>query len=123
MTGEMVGGYVLCFFVVAVISGFIGVCIGYHKGRDVEGFLLGFFFGIIGWIVVVLLSPRARVPDGMRKVMCPRCDASQNGAIQQPTYECWQCKYVARQGSARRHQQPQYPTVVDTGTLPQSGRP
>ena len=47
----------------AVVGGLVGFAIGSGKGRKVEGFWLGFFFGPIGWIIVGVMqaTPQAEV--------------------------------------------------------------
>jgi hypothetical protein len=46
----------LAYFFWCVIAGFIGMVIGQSKGRGPLGFLLGFMLGIIGWIIVAVMS-------------------------------------------------------------------
>jgi len=44
------------------LGGGIGAAIGSAKGgRAGEGFLLGLFLGVIGWIIVALMSPTPQV--------------------------------------------------------------
>lgn len=46
-----------------------------NRSRGVA-FVMGLLFGVIA-LVVYALMPRA-APPGMRRVVCPRCDAHQN---------------------------------------------
>ena len=46
----------------AIVGGLIGFAIGRGKEQSAFGFLLGFFFGFIGWIIVALL-PEPGGPD------------------------------------------------------------
>jgi hypothetical protein len=45
----------------AGVGGLIGYAIGNSKGRGTEGFWLGFFLGIIGWIIEAFQKPSASV--------------------------------------------------------------
>ena len=46
-----------------IITGGIGAFISERKGRPhLEGFLLGFFFGLIG-IIITLLLPKRKIED------------------------------------------------------------
>jgi hypothetical protein len=45
----------------AGVGGLIGYAIGNSKGRGTEGFWLGFFLGIIGWIIVAFQQPAESV--------------------------------------------------------------
>jgi uncharacterized membrane protein YeaQ/YmgE (transglycosylase-associated protein family) len=49
----------MTLIVLGVISGAIGAAIGSRRGRVGGGFLLGMFLGIVGWIIVALMSPTA----------------------------------------------------------------
>ena len=42
------------------VGGLVGALIGSGKGRAAAGFWLGLLLGIIGWIIVAFMSPRAR---------------------------------------------------------------
>jgi hypothetical protein len=42
-----------------IIMGGVGYLLGKSKGRALEGFLLGFFFSILGWIVVLLMDQKS----------------------------------------------------------------
>lgn len=46
--------WLLILFFLGVIQGAIGALIGSYKGRTAGGFWLGFFLGVIGWILVML---------------------------------------------------------------------
>lgn len=93
MTSESLGH--LGFFVVAgLVSGVISALIASKRHRSSGGFfILGFALPVIGIIVSLLVPPgNAPVPDGMRPVVCPRCNARQNVDADQSTFECWQCR-------------------------------
>ena len=57
--------FFLVFVISALIFGGIGFAVGKSRGRGPLGFLLGTFFGPLGWIVVLLLAPEGR--------KCPEC--------------------------------------------------
>ena len=87
-------GVLLAFWVISCLV--LCLVVGYlagKKNRDQAGWALaGFFFGWIALLVIVLLPEQAKVPTGMRSVVCPRCNAKQNVPGDSPSYECWQCK-------------------------------
>jgi hypothetical protein len=86
--------------------------------------VINLFLGwtVIGWVIALAMAfgsapPRAVIPLGMQTVMCPRCNAQQNIPVGAPTFECWQCKYVAHQGPsplARWRGKPTAPPAVET---------
>ena len=82
------------WFAIAVLCAFAAAAIAHGKNRQ-PGWpaALGFFLGVIGLVIVAVLP--SKPPAGWRKVVCPRCKASQNAPSSQATYECWQCKRVA----------------------------
>ncbi len=43
--------------IIGIICGFIGMAMGDKKGHSGLGFVLGFFLGIIGLLIVAALSP------------------------------------------------------------------
>ena len=53
-----------------LIAGAIGAAIGSGKGRTLEGFILGAFLSLIGWIIVALEPPNYK---NMGKIQCPFC--------------------------------------------------
>lgn len=59
-------GAVLVFWVLVglAVSGVIGLAIGQAKGRPGAGFLLGFFLGWIGWIIIAVMS---RTPEAQAR--------------------------------------------------------
>lgn len=84
---------ILLWLLCAVIGG----AISNSKNRGwAEGLVLGGLLGIIG--VIIALCLRSGAPSGMQAVACPRCNAQQNIPVNAPSFECWQCKYLARQG-------------------------
>lgn len=40
-----------------VVGAIVGMAIGMQKGRGGEGFVLGGFLGVIGWIIVAVMAP------------------------------------------------------------------
>ncbi|ORB71666.1 hypothetical protein BST44_21270 [Mycobacterium scrofulaceum] len=69
-------------------------------------FIVNLFLGwtFIGWVVALAMAARSAQPsaqpfpappEGTEAVACPRCNAVQNVPVGAPTFECWQCKYVA----------------------------
>jgi hypothetical protein len=81
-----------------LICGVIAAMIGQSKNLSAgSSFAWGAILGIIGIVIVVLQSPGA--PVGMSAAKCPRCNAVQNVRFDQPSFECWQCKYVAHAGN------------------------
>jgi hypothetical protein len=88
----------LTIFMVLMVCGIISGLIGQSKDRSLGGsFAWGAILGIIGIVVMVLAQPGA--PEGMSAAKCPRCNAVQNVRSGQPSFECWQCKYVAHAGT------------------------
>lgn len=91
-------GIILLFWIlIPVICGFVASMIAKKKNRSAGGFFaLGFFLGIIGIIVAAVVAPGETPPPvGMRAVKCSRCNARQNVAVRDRTFECWQCKTVS----------------------------
>ena len=82
--------------IVGAVCGGIAYNLAWKKNRSgLEGFLWGFFLGVIGLVVVALLpAGEPRAPAGMQALTCPRCNARQNVPSGAPTFECWQCKLV-----------------------------
>lgn len=82
--------------IVGAVCGGIAYNMAWKKNRSgLEGFLWGFFLGVIGLVVVALLpAGEPRAPVGMHAFTCPRCNARQNIPSGVPTFECWQCKLV-----------------------------
>lgn len=89
--------------VVMLIFGTIAAAIGQKKNQPVGGsFALGALLGFIGVIIVICQKPGLPpAPRGMQAVKCPRCNALQNIPADATSFECWQCKYVARMGGGR----------------------
>ena len=75
-----------------------------RKNRSQNGFaLLGLLLGLIGVAAAAIVSPGTPpAPEGMRLVICPRCYAQQNVGVEEPSYECWQCKKVVEIGTGKR---------------------
>jgi len=71
-----------------LICAFIGGKMSASKGRSyTEGFILGFFLGIIGLILVWQLPRGEPSPkDGTGK-KCPHCGKT----VKQDTVICWSC--------------------------------
>lgn len=88
----------LTLIAILLICGVVAAAIGQRKNLSVGGsFALGAILGIIGIAIVVFQKPGLpKAPAGMRAVKCPRCNAVQNIGKTQTTYECWQCKTVAK---------------------------
>lgn len=63
----------ILYLLILCILGFIGHSIGSSKGRGTSGFWLGFFLGIIGWIIVACLP---RKTDNKGSTKCPECGAT-----------------------------------------------
>ena len=57
--------FVLWLVFLLSMLGLIGLGFGNERGRGFTGFMLGFFLGPIGWILILCLEP-----DGRR---CPEC--------------------------------------------------
>jgi CDP-diglyceride synthetase len=52
-------GYIIGYLIFTTIMGFIGIYIAEEKGRSSsEGFLFGFFFSVIGLIIVAVLPTK-----------------------------------------------------------------
>jgi hypothetical protein len=51
------GALIVFLFFWCVIGGGVGYAIGNAKGRGPSGFWWGFLLGVIGWIVIALMSP------------------------------------------------------------------
>jgi uncharacterized membrane protein YeaQ/YmgE (transglycosylase-associated protein family) len=79
-------GLIIIWLVCGCIAGIIANKKGY---RGFGFFLLGLVLGVFGILWAVAVQPAA--PEGMRKVLCARCNARQNVPADQSTYECWQC--------------------------------
>jgi len=61
-SGDSAVLFVLIFW--CGVGGLVGALIGSGKGRAVAGFWLGLLLGIIGWIIVALMSPRRTNSNG-----------------------------------------------------------
>lgn len=75
----------------------------YRPKRNLGGragwFVFGALLFIVALPVVIFTTPGLpQAPPGMRAVKCQRCNAVQNIAATQTTYECWQCKLVTNVG-------------------------
>lgn len=90
------GNLLLLALIVGAVCGGIAYNLAWKKNRSgIEGFLWGFFLGVIGLVVVALLpSGPPRAPVGTHALTCPRCNAIQNVPTSVPTFDCWQCKLV-----------------------------
>jgi CDP-diglyceride synthetase len=52
-------GYIIGYLIFTTIMGFVGIYIAEEKGRSLtEGFLFGFFFSLIGLIIVAVLPTK-----------------------------------------------------------------
>jgi hypothetical protein len=61
------------------------------------------FLGLIGVAAAAIVSPGTPPPpEGTQLVICPRYNAQQNVGIDEPSYECWQCKKVVKTGRNKR---------------------
>lgn len=67
------------FIAWAAVFGGIGYMIGRGRGRGPEGFALGVFFGIIGWIITAVLSEKG--------AKCPAC----HGVVPAAAQRCKHC--------------------------------
>lgn len=88
----MEGVIVIAWIVLALVS--LSYCsdIAKQKGLSVGLWsILGLAFGLFALLAISLIPARASVPEGMRAVTCPRCNADQNVPSGAPTYDCWQC--------------------------------
>ncbi|HTJ77957.1 MAG TPA: hypothetical protein VL357_03100 [Rariglobus sp.] len=60
--------YIVAVLFFALFGGLLGRWLGKSKNREIHGFMLGFFIGPIGWILVLLLpeipkpAPAAKRP-------------------------------------------------------------
>jgi hypothetical protein len=81
----------MVFFVVCwLVCGFVAGIIASKKGyRGAGFFLLGLVLGVFGILWAVAIQPAA--PEGMRRVICARCNTRQNVPGGESSYECWQC--------------------------------
>jgi hypothetical protein len=64
-------GFLCVCVVFAAIQSAVGALIGQQKGRTMEGAVLGFVLGMIGWVIVLLLSetrPYHRCPHCAGKI-------------------------------------------------------
>ena len=67
------------FLVLFLVMGLIGWAIGESKNRGGLGFILGFFLGFIGWIIVAVLPmagvvcPHCRSTIDASATVCPKC--------------------------------------------------
>jgi uncharacterized membrane protein YeaQ/YmgE (transglycosylase-associated protein family) len=91
-------GAIAALLIYSVLCGVIAGLIASRKNRSQNGFaLLGLLLGLIGVAAAAIVSPGIpSAPEGMRLVMCPRCNAQQNVGVDEPSYECWQCKQVVK---------------------------
>ncbi|MFC9999987.1 hypothetical protein [Nocardia sp. NPDC127526] len=85
---------------VAFACGFASLFIAGRKHRSTLAFfIIGFLLGPLGMLVAVLVAPGESASEGMRAVICRRCNARQNIEISETQYECWQCKLSNSVGS------------------------
>jgi hypothetical protein len=49
--------FIFVIFCSALVCGFVGRWAGNTRDRGLAGFWLGFFFGPLGWITVLLVPP------------------------------------------------------------------
>lgn len=84
--------FIGAFWICAIAS----AAIASSKNRTGWGFfLLGLLLGPIAIFMAINIGPgRPPVPAGLLPVICPRCNAAQNVAVAEASYECWQCKLV-----------------------------
>lgn len=67
------------FIIAGIINAGIGALLGNIKKRALAGAILGFFLGIIGWILILVLEDRRRKCPYCRATVaddaktCPRC--------------------------------------------------
>ncbi len=93
--------------VVWAACGLIAAYIAGEKDRSLGGwFLIGVLFGPFGVLAAIVVGHGEPVPQGMRKVTCPRCSARQNIADFADQYECWQCKQFVRAPASKRSPTP-----------------
>ena len=71
--------FLFYLFVMFFVGGFSGLWFGGYTGHDSAGFFLGWLFGPIGWILVLLLPP-----EGPR---CPECF----GVVDERARRCMHC--------------------------------
>jgi len=86
------GGIVFAILIFAVI----GAVLSARKNRSaVQGFIVGGLLNVVGIIIILCAKPgRAKPPEGLVAVKCPRCNTVQNAPKQQTEFECWQCHLV-----------------------------
>jgi hypothetical protein len=101
--GTVDRGTLVLLAVLFVLSGLIGMAIGGGKGRGLEGFVLGLFLGVIGWIIVTVMGPyaavQARRDQALAEVIASATDGSVVGphGVLGPTASARlrQCPYCA----------------------------
>jgi hypothetical protein len=90
-------GLIVSFGIVWLLTAVGAAGITRSKGRGLLlGLLLGVLLPIIG-LTVVFAIPSTRdvmVPEGLKPVICPRCNAEQNAPRAASRVECWQCKQM-----------------------------
>lgn len=97
--GGVIFGFIL--LLIGVILYFLPTIIALARHARIAGavVVVNLFLGwtFIGWVVALAMAcGSAEEPRyNPLTVKCPRCNAEQNIAVGQPTFECWQCKYVA----------------------------
>ena len=82
------------FIVFWIIWTIIAVLIGQKKNIDLGTSLtLGVLLGPIGIVILLFMRTELpKAPKGMIAMKCSRCNTVQNVAMEQATFECWQCK-------------------------------
>jgi hypothetical protein len=53
--------------------------------------VIGFFYGPLGVLAVIVVPDGHYVPKGWAKVTCGRCSATISVARVNPNIECWRC--------------------------------
>lgn len=90
---DVVAPNLILFFVCWIaIGGGVGALIGSSKGRGPLGFVLGLLLGIIGWIIMAVLSP---TPEHAAKGLVPGTTTTV-GAYAAMYRECPHCKEQMR---------------------------